>query len=209
MQESQRGLQHTHLKIRRMRRAKWTAKLERHPERAGRTHQFGIFAHKTDAGSCDTGSFKEMPKRAHGARAVGSNGDEKGRVDIVPVQEGCYFEGCRLNFMRLPPSTHDRVVKIRHGANFARRLHFAQPVNGKNHVHVILEAGSVEIDRRMAHRQIGRLDVSRNDTVANIRQVKRCITRSMQSGTRDDSDAPLWQRGGQSRMVRQENLGSP
>jgi len=133
-----------------------------------------------------------MCERAHGTRAIRSDGRQKHRIDLVLFQKPGDLADQRRHFGRIGRS-HERVILIGHGTDDLFGGHFAQSFNGKDHVQILLITRSVKIHRNIAHDDTFRRRVTMEDAVILIPSGKRSIFAQLQAGRRNQRDAALAQ----------------
>src|SRR5919197_4786794 len=105
-----------------------------------------------------------MRQPAYSARAGRSDGHEEGRVDLVMEEEA--RERMRRRFhMCGVCGSHERIVERCDAGNNALLCQGTEPVERKDDIPVVLEAGAVKVGRDMAHDQVIHGTGAREDEV--------------------------------------------
>ena len=180
LEQGQDIAQNTSLKLRFIRCPERPAQFEGDPEEARRTQAFRIFTHETNTRGCEPFLFEIMRGRTDGARTIRSDRHQKDSIDTVLLQQPGHFPCRRLDLMRQPTGTVDRVVIIGNLANLTVVFQFAQPIDWKDDVHVLLKAGPVVVHGTLCHYQLGGVDITRYHPISKIPQRKVLIVAAMQ-----------------------------
>jgi hypothetical protein len=147
--DTQRGQDDALLERRVARRPDRSTQFEWHPQRTRRPGILRLRPDQRDHDRCDALFLQIMPQRAHGARAERSNRRKNGRVDSIGFQPAGQLARVGLHLHRVG-RTHERVVHRGDRADGPLRRQVVEPIKRKDDVPVLLEPGSIEIDRDVA-----------------------------------------------------------
>lgn len=132
-QQFKRCRQNTGLKSRIIGRPKGTAELKGYPKGSGWPDLLGMFSYEADLGGRQPFFFKVVGKPAHGARAVGSDGHQKHRIDAIAFYNTGQISCRKLHLLRLG-SPHECVMVTADTLNDPFFSQLPQPIKGQNHV---------------------------------------------------------------------------
>lgn len=175
-------------------RAERAAELEGDPEETRQAHGLGLLTHERDPGGCDAASFEVVRDRADRAGAVRSDRHKTHCGHLIGVQHPGEVVAGRLDHLGRPPSAHERVVMVRDRTDHGIVGELAQSVEREHGVDVLAKAGSVEVDRRVCHRQLRGVRRCGNHAIAEVDKREGIVVDAVQPSSGDDGDPAFGKR---------------